>query len=167
MTIDAESFKAGMRHLAGHVCLVTTLAGDGRRAGITATAVCSVSADPPTLLFCVNRNSGSYPILRAAGVFAVNVLATEDRALAMRFAGPLGGEARFEVGDWIRLHTGAPVLASALASFDCHLTQAVEVGTHDIFFGEIEAAQVAHSRRRPLLYAHGSYGHFADLEGGG
>jgi flavin reductase (NADH)/flavin reductase len=164
MAIDRESFKAGMRHLAGHVCLITTAQPDGTRSGLTATAVCSVSASPPTLLCCVNRRSASYAAIRAAGIFAVNVLSFDDRELAGRFSGGIGGPARFDLGLWGRLETGAPVLDSALVGFDCRLVQAVEAATHGIFFGEIQAARVSTARRRPLLYAHGVYGRFASLD---
>lgn len=160
MPIDSERFKAGMRHLAGHVCLVTTANAAGERNGLTATAVCSVSAEPPLLLCCVNREAQSHDAIHRNGVFAINVLAVADRALAERFAGPIGGDARFDVGDWQCLETGAPVLGSALVSFDCRLYHAVDAGTHGIFFGEIQALRLREDPAAPLLYAHGNYGAF-------
>lgn len=159
-TIDPESFKAGMRQLAGGVCIITSLSPDGQRAGLTATAVCAVSADPPVLLVCVNRDSRSHDVIREAGVFAVNVLDALDQELAWRFAGTVAGDARFYGARWTQLHTGAPVLESALASFDCRIAQAVDVGTHRIVFGAIQAVRLAPSAGRPLLYAQGSYGGF-------
>jgi len=164
---DAESFKSGMRHLAAHVCLITTVAADGARQGLTATAVCSVSADPPTLLCCVNRQIAPFAAVRESGVFAVNVLGVEDRELAERFAGvgDVQGEARFETGIWSALSTGAPVLDSALATFDCRLTRLEEVATHGILFGEIQAVRSLASKAEPLLYTHGTFGGFAPLAG--
>lgn len=164
MTIDSEIFKAGMRHLAGHVCLITTLTGDGMRSGLTATAVCSVSAAPPMLLCCIHQRSASHAAIRAAGRFAVNVLALEDRALAERFAGPISGDARFAQGLWSRLQTGSPVLDSALVNFDCRLAQSVDAGTHGILFGEIIAVRLRPDPAKPLLYAHGAYGAFEALD---
>lgn len=164
MSIDAIQFKAAMRCLAGHVCLITTLSPDGARAGLTATAVCSVSADPPTLLACVNRNSASFRAIQASRIFAVNVLALESRHLANRFASPMAAEQKFADGEWVRAITGAPVLRDALVSFDCRVASAVDVGTHGILLGAIEAARPRGDRSRPLLYAHGSYGEFSSTE---
>ena len=78
MTIDNDTFRTGMRHFAGHVCLVTTTHPSGERAGLTATAVCSVSAEPPTILICVNRQNSSHAVIRESKIFVVNVLALED-----------------------------------------------------------------------------------------
>lgn len=161
MGIDIDTFRTGMRRLAGHVCIVTTRISKGERAGLTATAVSSVSAEPPTLLICVNRQNSSHATIREAGIFAVNVLALEDQGLANRFAGKIAGEERFAEGVWTTLETGAPVLESALVSFDCRIAQAVEVGTHGVLFGAIEGIRVRQRETKPLLYVHGSYGGFA------
>ncbi len=153
-----------MRHLAAHVCLITTTAPSGERLGLTATAVCSVSADPPTLLCCVNRQIPPFAAIREAGVFAVNVLGVQDLELAERFASKVHtGEARFDIGDWGQLTTGAPVLETALATFDCRLTRLEEVATHGILFGEIQAIRSNAEKTGQLLYAHGAYGAFAPL----
>jgi len=164
MATDIATFKAGMRQLAGHVCVITTVDASGARSGLTATAVCSVSAAPPTLLCCINQQNTSYKAIRDAGLLSVNVLAISDRALADRFATGVGGEARFAVGLWRKLETGAPILESALASFDCRITQAVDVGTHGILFGEIVAVRVRETDAKPLLYAHGQYGGFTSFD---
>lgn len=160
---DADSFRAGMRHLAAHVCLITTLGPDGKRWGLTATAVCSVSPDPPTLLCCVNRQIAPFAAIRESGIFAVNVLGVKDRELAERFAGEIQGEARFDIGAWSTLATEAPVLDTALAIFDCRLTRLEEVATHGILFGEIQAVHSRNTTTEPLLYAHGAFGAFAPL----
>lgn len=152
-----------MRHLAAHVCLITTVSPGGARNGLTATAVCSVSPDPPTLLCCVNRQIAPFAAIRESGVFAVNVLGVGDRELAERFAGVIQGEERFETGAWTSLSTGAPVLESALATFDCRLTRLEEVATHGILFGEIQAVRSRGANAEPLLYAHGSFGAFTQL----
>lgn len=163
MTLPAEDFRAGMRHLAASVCIVTAVAPDGSRSGFTATAVCSVSAEPPTLLICANRGNGTHDVIVDAGHYAVNVLAEEDRDLANRFASNLPGEARFEQGGWTRLASGAPVLENALASFDCKLVERVDGGTHGVMFGEVIALRLRGDAAPALLYAHGDYGVFAPL----
>ena len=164
MGVDVQAFRAGMRHLTAHVCLITTKTATGERHGLTATAVCSVSASPPTLLCCVNRNSSSHEAIRSSGILAVNVLAVEDKSLADRFASAIAGETRFAAGLWGQLETGAPVLESALATFDCRLAHAVDVATHGILFGEIQAVRLRPSPVQQLLYAHGAYGGFTSLE---
>jgi flavin reductase (NADH)/flavin reductase len=164
MTIDITQFKAAMRCLTGHVCLITTCSEDGRRGGLTATAVCSVSASPPMLLVCVNRSSASCEAIREAGCFAVNVLGKDSTALANRFASPLSPQEKFAEGRWLTLDTGAPVLEQSLASFDCRIEQAIEAGTHVILFGAIRAIQIPRADRTPLLYAHGGYGSFTSAE---
>ena len=159
-----ETFKAGMRRLAGHVCIITTADAQAGRSGLTATAVCSVSASPPTLLCCINRKNTSYKAIRDAGILAVNVLAMSDRELANRFATGLSGEGRFAMGLWSTLATGAPILESALVSFDCRIAQAVDVGTHGILFGEIVSVRVRETEAKGLLYAHGQYGGFMSFD---
>lgn len=163
MPIDGDTFKQAMRRLAAGVCLITTEAENGARSGMTATAVCSVSASPPTLLCCIHRQNSSHRAILDSREFAVNVLALDDRALADQFARPITAEEKFSLGLWTRLDTRAPILESALAGFDCRLTHAVEVGTHAILFGEIHAAKVRKIAAKPLLYAHGAYGGFASM----
>jgi len=150
-----------MRHLAGGVCIVTSLTSAGLRAGMTATAVCAVSAEPPVLLICVHRDTRSHGVIGEAGVFAVNVLGMADQELAQRFAGTMAGEERFDDARWTQLLTGAPVLETALASFDCRIVQAVEVGTHRIFLGTVHAVRLGRGPHRPLLYANRRYGGFS------
>jgi flavin reductase (DIM6/NTAB) family NADH-FMN oxidoreductase RutF len=164
MPTDLESFKLGMRRLAAGVCLITTHCADGSRRGMTATAVCSVSGTPPTLLCCINRNNSTYDAIRTAGAFAVNVLSVDDRHLADLFARPIPPEEKFAKGGvWRSEATGSPVLEGALAAFDCRMSQTVTVGTHGIIFGDIERISVREVATKPLLYAHGAYGAFSSF----
>jgi flavin reductase (DIM6/NTAB) family NADH-FMN oxidoreductase RutF len=155
--ISPVEFKTAMRRLAAGVTIVAT-AGRQGRAGLTATAVCSLSADPPRLLVCVNRDSAPNGAIARAKRFSVNVLATRHKALALRFAGATGvqGEERFAKGEWREGVTGAPLLADALASFDCRLLDAVESGTHTIFIGDVREAH-ATPAGAPLVYAAGAF----------
>jgi len=155
--VDADAFRAAMRELAAGVTIVTAGTADGRR-GLTATAVCSVSADPPTLLACINRATDGHAAIAAAGHFCVNVVAAEHRDLAERFAGRDGshGVERFERGDWDRLVTGAPVLADAVAAFDCRVVEAMSWGTHTIFIGRVAATRIAPARAG-LVYRAGAF----------
>lgn len=139
MSIDAAAFKKGMRHLAASVTLITTRHRE-LRGGLTATAVCSVSAEPPQLLVCVNKTASAHDPIGEAGFFCVNILSPQHRKLAERFAGMDGveGDERFrDMGEWSILSTGAPVLRGCPVSFDCRLVTRVAAGTHTIYIGEI------------------------------
>jgi flavin reductase (NADH)/flavin reductase len=150
-----------MRRLAASVCLITTVNADGSRNGLTATAVCSLSAAPATLLCCLNRSSNSFAAIEAAKVFVVNVLSFEDREIADHFAAnPAGGD-KFQRGDWRTLVSGAPALQSAIAHFDCRVQSIVPAGTHGIVLGEVMAVTVNAEHTRPLLFVDGGYGGFS------
>jgi flavin reductase (DIM6/NTAB) family NADH-FMN oxidoreductase RutF len=156
-------FLAGMRQLAAGVTIVTTAQG-AARAGLTATAVCSVSAEPPQLLACINRRSETHRVIEQSGVFAINVLAREQHRLAKIFAGATDvyGDNRFEQAGWTALATGAPVLSSCLANFDCRVVESVAAATHSIFIGQVEAIALEPDLD-PLVYVEGDYGLIAPL----
>jgi flavin reductase (DIM6/NTAB) family NADH-FMN oxidoreductase RutF len=146
-----------MRRLAGGVTIVTTRLGDVR-AGLTATSVCSLTAEPPRLLACVHREADAHGLILESRVFAVNVLAPAHQELADHFGGrdDSHGPARFTLGRWRSGATGAPVLADAAASFECRLVEAVAAGTHTIFVGEVEAA-VSRDGAEALVYHDRAY----------
>lgn len=158
MSVDAPTFRKAMRHLAASVTLITTRHLKVR-GGLTATAVCSVSADPAQMLVCVNGSASAHDPIGSSGVFCVNILAPHHRKIAERFAGMDGveGDARFDgMGDWSTLTTGAPVLKGCSASFDCRTINAVTAGTHTIFIGEIVDLALD-PKAHPLLYCDGSF----------
>lgn len=164
MAVPAEDFRQGMRRLAASVTILTTRMADGTRIGMTATAVCSVSGDPPTLLCCINRTNATRTAFAESGIYAVNVLAAGEDDIATRFATPMSPEERFARGAWTTLSTGAPILEDAVASFDCRIAQIAEIGSHSIFFGEVLSVNVRGAHVAPLLYAHGGYGAFASAQ---
>lgn len=163
MSVAPEAFIEGMRQLASGVTLITT-AYEGHRAGLTATAVCSVSAEPPQLLVCINGRAETHQVVAKSGAFAVNVLASDQHALAQIFAGTAGvyGDRRFEQAGWIELITGAPVLTRCLASFDCRVVEIVPAVTHSIFIGQVEGIRIEPDLD-PLIYVEGDYGLIAPL----
>jgi flavin reductase len=141
MTVSREQFRDAMARLGAAVNVVTTDGAAGR-AGFTASAVCSVTDDPPTLLVCLNRSARGSAALKANGVMCVNTLAAGQDALSDAFAGKGGLDAagRFALARWTQLATGAPVLEdAAIVAFDCRITEIVEKGTHSVLFGEIQA----------------------------
>ena len=162
--VNVEQFRLAMRSLAGAVSIVST-AHSGHRYGLTATAVCSATVDPPTVLVCLNRVATTHGAVLKAGVFCVNVLRSEDWELSTAFAGAQAGEARFRAREWTHLATGAPVLTDALASFDCRVVKTLDHGTHTVFLGEVESILIG-KKGKPLLYAGGQYAKLASLAHG-
>lgn len=138
--VDVTEFRNAMSMLSSAVNVVTTDGPAGRH-GFTASAVCSVTDTPPTLLVCMNTASRSYPNFVQNKVLAVNVLAHHHTPLSSVFASKLDANARFEHGTWHTLLTHAPILENALVSFDCQIEQIQEVGTHGIFICRVEAIQ--------------------------
>ncbi|MBB3772583.1 flavin reductase (DIM6/NTAB) family NADH-FMN oxidoreductase RutF [Angulomicrobium tetraedrale] len=152
-----DAFRHAMGRLAGAVSVIT--AGHGSEArGLTATAVCSVSMAPPTLLVCVNRNGEAHRTIAEAGAFCVNVLAEHDRPIADRFAGRHGhaGASKFGDGEWLSLATGAPALGDALVSIDCSIAECVDAYTHTVFFGTVRAVRLG-AAAPPLVHFDRAY----------
>jgi len=159
--VDPEQFKLGMRSLAGAVNIITSTYA-GHRNGMTATAVCSVSAEPPTVLVCVNRRAKTHGAIEKSGAFCVNVLRAEHSELSIAFSGTRTGEARFAMAAWSQLVTGSPVLSDSLVSLDCRVVNKLTHGTHTVFLGSVEQILIG-KRGRPLLYANGRHARLASL----
>jgi flavin reductase len=138
VTVGAAMFRDAMSRLGAAVHVVTT-AGPAGKTGFTATAVCSVSDAPPTLLVCLNRRSQGGPILRENKVFCVNTLGADCQVVADVFAGRTGAAnvQRFATGSWSMLKTGAPVLAESVVAFDCRVTEIRAVASHNVVFGAV------------------------------
>lgn len=150
--IPRDQFRAAMARFPGAVTIVTARTARGERRGITATAVCSVTADPPSVLVCLNQSTGTCAAVIETGRFAVNLLAENEGGLALQFAGQGGvtGEDKFLNGDWRDDPLGLPVLSSATITLSCEVTSQLQTGTHHIFIGQISG--LAHSPGAALLY---------------
>jgi flavin reductase len=137
-SVTQQQFRDAMSRLGAAVNIVTTDGPAGRH-GLTASAVCSVTDAPPTLLVCINRAASAHGALKANGALCVNILAGRHEPLSADF-GRSGAtpEQRFARGSWTSLVTGAPVLIDAVASFDCSIATVAERGTHSVFFCEVQ-----------------------------
>lgn len=112
--------------------------------GFTATAVTSVTDEPPTLLVCMNRNSYANPNFKQNGTLCVNVLQGHHQDVSWDFANrELTSEERFAKHQWQTLTTGSPALSEALVSFDCEIQDVHEVGTHTVFYCQVQDARVS------------------------
>ena len=160
-----DAFLDGMSQAACTVSIVTT-DGPAGRAGVTVSAMCSVSADTPgpSLLVCVHHLSPACAAIRDNGAFCVNVLRDDQSAISDTFAGRIkraDGD-KFGCADWTAGATGAPVLGDPLVAFDCRLKKHFQWGTHYIFVGEL-ADIVVNDSGSPLIYANRAYGTPAPL----
>ena len=142
-SVEPQPFREAMSRLGAAVHVITT-AGPGGKAGATAPAVSSVSDAPPTLLMCLNRKSQTNPVVIENGVFCVNTLGAAEAEIADLFAGRTGvmGSDRFAMCEWTTLVTASPVLASAVVAFDCRIVEVRSVGSHNVFFGAVEAVRL-------------------------
>ena len=155
--IESHAFRRLMRNVAGQVSIVATGA-PGRRSGLTASAVCSLSDLPPMVLVCVNRAASVHDVIIENGIFSINALASHQEAVARVFSGVEGlrGEQRFSTGDWAVGVSGAPILASAVCQLECRLADYKHTTSHTVFFGAVVAGAAALDGS-PLLYHRGAY----------
>jgi len=157
MGLDTHSFRMVMGSLAAGVTVVTTTDRQGQPRGLTATALCSVSLDPPLILVCIDRTADCYEAFQTAEVFAVNLLQERQAGVSRRFAQK---EARkFEGIGYRSGVTGAPILADVLAHVECRIRARHPGGDHTILVGEAVAHGLASSpdARSPLLHYQGGY----------
>ena len=158
--ITADLFRQGMRRLAGATTIITSLMpGEGRSGwvGMTATAVASVSAEPPRLLVCVKRSTFAHGVIAKSGVLGVNVLGEDELGAATRFAGGVPPQERFVLGDWQTSPCGVPLLASALVSFGCAVAEYVTASTHDIIICDVVDVLIRQPGGDPLIYFDGAF----------
>jgi len=166
LSVETELFRKGMRHLAGAVTIVAT-SHEGRRGGLTATAVCSLSAEPPRVLACVNLRGTTFGMIAQSRKMSVNVLARHHETLARRFAKMEGdpGESPFVDEHWEQAVTGSPVLSDATVAFDCLVDEMLVAHSHAILIGEVKAIRL-NPGAAPLVYLDGCFTSVVSPEAG-
>jgi flavin reductase len=155
VVLTKADFRNAMARLGAAVNIITT-DGEGGRAGFTASAVCSVSDEPPSLLVCLNRSASVYETFKRNGVLCVNVLGAGHQDISNLFGGKTSMDERFASATWSKGATGSPILADASVSFDCRLSQITEVGTHDILICDVISISVG-DQARSLIYFNRQY----------
>lgn len=150
-----DDFRLAMRRLATTVSIVTT-SSEGRPFGMTATAVTSLSTEPPSLLFCVNRSTSIFPRLGPGVRACVNLLCSEQARLAEVFAGKVVPEERFSFGRWQHGEDGIPVLTDAQANLSCTIDAMFDYATHAIFVGKVDLVCLS-GEIRPLIFGDGRF----------
>jgi flavin reductase (DIM6/NTAB) family NADH-FMN oxidoreductase RutF len=156
-------FRKSMRLLASGVTIIAA-SFQGRRSGLTATAVCSLALSPPRILVSINMQGLTYEFVSGSRRMSVNLLAQDQEAMAERFAAKRAArdEDRFVFGAWTQKGEGAPLLADALAALDCHVTEIIPLDSHAILIGVVEHVQFG-ARRPPLIHFEAGYTSLAGL----
>lgn len=149
--ISPDVFKNSMRLLAGGVCIVATNS-NGEWGGLTMTAVCSLTIDPPSLILCVNVDAGTNRMISASKRVSVNLLSHDQLDLAELFSSSkVKGTERFDEKRWIDMASGVPALIEALAVLDCQVIQETVIGRHSVYFCGVKAVRLQPDKR-PLIH---------------
>jgi 4-nitrophenol 2-monooxygenase / 4-nitrocatechol 4-monooxygenase, reductase component len=154
--VDKNLFRDVMGRFASGVTVITTRAG-GADHGTTASAVSSLSMEPPMVLVCLNQTSVTQAAVREAACFAVNILGADQGDIAFQFATKSGSD-KFEGVDVARGRRDVPLIARALAHLECRVAELVVGGTHTVFLAEVEQADAGEGA--PLTYFRGKFGRF-------
>ncbi len=153
--VDPDTFRATLGRFASGVTVLTAVDAEGRDHGMTVSAFCSLSLEPPLVLACVDRRAGMHDLFAEGTPFVVNVLAAGQEALSRRFAtGELGD--RFAGVGYQRAAGGAALLDGVLAWLDCRVAARHDGGDHTVVVGAVGEAGV-NDARRPLLYYRSGY----------
>ena len=156
--IDAATFRRVLGHYPTGVCVVTAFDRDGQGAGFVVGSFTSVSLDPPLVAFCPDRRSRSWPRIRTASAFAVNILASDQHGECRRFSTP--GDDKLSGASYTLSPGGAPLLDGIVAWLECTLEAEHEAGDHSIAVARVTTLRVERAAH-PLLFFRGGYGDFA------
>jgi flavin reductase (DIM6/NTAB) family NADH-FMN oxidoreductase RutF len=153
LSVTPDEFRSVLGRFPSGVTVVTTKDRDGSDEGMTVSAFCSVSLDPPLVLICIEKNASAYVALTTAQGFVVNVLSASQEQIARRFA--MVDIDRFEGVGYSRSPNGLAVLDDVLGVIECPTVAMHDAGDHTIIVGEVEAARAQNGT--PLLYYRGGY----------
>ena len=154
LKISKDEFRAALGRFASGVTVVTTRDRENRLHGITVSAFCSVSLEPPLILVCIDKEAGSHYAFEQSRAFVVNILREDQQFLSDRFASQLPdkfADVKYRAGI-----ENLPVLEDVLVNLECRLVNAYDGGDHTIYTGEIVVSTVGEGK--PLVYFHGEYG---------
>jgi flavin reductase (DIM6/NTAB) family NADH-FMN oxidoreductase RutF len=152
--VAADEFRDVVGRFASGVTVITTARGE-ERSGMTASAMCSVSLEPPMLLVCINRQTRTGAAVQANGVFAVNILGEHQAQLAAHFASPI--EEKFAGVITTTGDLGCPLLDDALAVIECRVVESIDGGTHSVYLGQVAGVRARDGR--PLAHFRGRFSH--------
>lgn len=151
--MDQKNYRNALASFPTGVTVVTVFDALGDPWGLTANSFTSVSLDPPIISVCIAKSGRVFQTLRNANKFAVNILSTDQRDLAMHFAS--NTENRFEGTSWTSNADGAPLLPDVSAQLDCIVHERVDAGDHEILLGRVIAFET--DPTPPLVYCRGTF----------
>ncbi len=160
MAVNVDDFKKSLQLWASGVTVVTTKSDKYGLQGMTVSAFSSVSANPPQILVCLNKNADTVNGIDESQYLAVNVLRADQQQVSNQFAGGASQEERFENTPYISSANGMPLLNDSIVSLDCKVIEKVSAGSHWVFIGEVQDSICREGE--PLLYFSGSYRGLAD-----
>jgi flavin reductase (DIM6/NTAB) family NADH-FMN oxidoreductase RutF len=153
LKISKDEFRAALGRFPSGVTVVTTIDSENRLHGITVSAFCSVSLEPPLILVCIDKEAGSHHAFEQSKAFVVNILREDQQFLSDRFASQMPD--KFENVKYRAGIERLPVLEDVLVNLECRLVNAHDSGDHTIYIGEIVVATV--NDGKPLVYFRGEY----------
>ena len=153
VSVDPDLFRSVLGRFASGVTIVTAQDGEGRDYGMTVSAFCSVSLEPPLVLVSIGHDATMHPIVGSLGHFAINILRSDQEALSRRFASR--DVQRFEGVGFARGESGVALLDGVLGWLECRTETRHDAGDHTLLIGRVEAALAGEGR--PLLYYRGGY----------
>jgi flavin reductase (DIM6/NTAB) family NADH-FMN oxidoreductase RutF len=154
---DSAHFRQVLGHFPTGVTVITAAGTDGP-VGLAIGSFTSVSLDPPLVAFCPDKRSSSWPKIREAGSFCVNVLADDQEVVCRTFASK--GTDKFQGIGWAAASSGSPRLAGILAWIDCTIEGVHDGGDHEICIGRVQEMGVGEESAGPLVFYRGGYGRF-------
>ena len=144
-----REFRNALGQFATGVTVITTVDAQGQPVGMTVSSFNSVSLEPALVLWSLGNNVGAYPVFAQCSHYVIHVLAEHQKALALQFS--QRGIDRFAGVEWQANAQGVPVIAGALATFECQVHSRHAAGDHLIMVGQVLACQ-HHTEAAPLLY---------------
>ena len=153
MSISPETFRKTLANFASGVTVVTSSDTDGNVFGITVSAFCSVSLEPPLISVSIEKGTGTHHALSVGGDFNVHILAEHQQEVSNRFASR--SENKFDGFDHVLDHRGIPEIGGVLAMLRCRKFSEADGGDHTIFIGEVLESVI--NEGFPLLYWQSGY----------
>jgi flavin reductase (DIM6/NTAB) family NADH-FMN oxidoreductase RutF len=153
--IDSDTFRSVLGRFASGVTIVTARDEHGQDHGMTVSAFCSLSLNPPRILVCIDHAASMFHVLKDGVVFGISILASPQEAYSRRFADP--DAERFDGIAYSRGESGVVLLNDSLAHLECRIVEHHDAGDHTIFVAEVERGAPSDGGGRPLLYYRGGY----------
>jgi flavin reductase (DIM6/NTAB) family NADH-FMN oxidoreductase RutF len=154
--IEPEIWRKAMSSFASGVTIIACLDARGQAQGMTVSAFCSLSLEPPLCLVCINPEAGTYPHILSSGYFSVNILHASQEELSNKFA-MMAEEERFTNVATTPASSGSPFIGDSLVNIDCKLEEKISAGDHKILIGRPIEIKIADSKSLPLVYWNRDY----------